>query len=342
MVFIPLLGSAAEEWRTFTSSDGRKMEARIVSVKADSVVVDLKSNLSQIMIDFKKLSKEDVEFLKQHGAGAAQGADTVADGTLPDGEPAVGKRYPRSKEQIRDGICEIEKRPKPDEVSKEVHKATQLLNIYRFLSGVPSEVQANAAFSKSATDAALACKQNGGLAHSLGHSTDKCNLSSMADVTASVSQYMEDAGANNREARGHRAWCLNPPMGKVGFGSGGDAYSAMWCMDNSGKPIRSSWAYPGKGLYPLEYLHGNAWSLYGAGQPGAPDKLKVEVFKLPKRPDKAFSAKGEIPGRVVKVNHVSIGMNAVNFEPEDANKQGVYWVRVNGGDIREGYLVELY
>lgn len=342
MLFIPLLGFSAEEWRSFTSIDGRKMEARIVTVKADSVVVDLKSNLSQVTIDFKKLSKEDVKFLKKHGQGAATSPEAAADGTPPDGEPGVGKLYPRSKEEIRDGIREIEKQPKPDEVSKEVHKATQLLNIYRFLSGVPSDVQADAAFSKCATDAALACKQNGGLAHTLGHSTNKCNLSSVPNVIASVSQYMEDSGANNREIRGHRAWCLNPPMGKVGFGSGGDAFSAMWCMDNSGKSIRGSWAYPGKGLYPLEYLHGNAWSLYGAGKPGALGKLKVEVFKLQKRPEKAFTAKAEIPGRVVKVNHVSIGMNAVNFEPEDYNKRGVYWVRVSGGDIREGYLVELF
>jgi hypothetical protein len=35
-------------------------------------------------------------------------------------------------------------------------------------------VEGDPAFSKNAEEAALACKQNGGLSHSIGHSTDKC------------------------------------------------------------------------------------------------------------------------------------------------------------------------
>lgn len=132
------------------------------------------------------------------------------------------------------------------------------------------------------------------------------------------------------------------PMGKVGFGSGGDSFSAMWCMDGSGKSIRGTWSYPGHGLFPLEYMHGNAWSLYGAGKVESVDKLKVEVFRLSKRPESSLSLNGEIDGTKVKVNHVSLGMGGINFEPEDPAKRGIYWVRVTGGGIREGYLVELY
>jgi hypothetical protein len=72
------------------------------------------------------------------------------------------------------------------------------------------------------------------------------------------------------------------------------------------------------------------------------DKLKVEVFRLPKRPEKSLSVNGEIDGRVIKVNHVSLGMGGINFEPEEPAKRGVYWVRVSGDGVREGYLVELY
>ena len=164
----------------------------------------------------------------------------------------------------------------------------------------------------------------------------------MGDIVASVAQYIADSGDNNRDVRGHRAWCLNPPMGKVGFGSGGDSFSAMWCMDGSGKSITGTWAYPGKGLFPSEYMHGNAWTLFGAGHLGPADKVRIELFKLQKRPEQAFPAGAEIPGRAIKVNHVSSGMNAINFEPEEPNKRGVYWVRASGNGQSEGYLVELY
>jgi hypothetical protein len=71
--------------------------------------------------------------------------------------------------------------------------------------------------------------------------------------------------------------------------------------------------------------------------------LKVEVFRLAKRPDKPLPLHGEIEGRPIKVNHVSLGFNsAINFEPDEPNKRGIYWVRVTGGGIREGYLVELF
>jgi hypothetical protein len=161
-------------------------------------------------------------------------------------------------------------------------------------------------------------------------------------MIASVSQYIDDSGDNNREARGHRAWCLNPPMEKVGFGESGN-YSAMWCMDSGGKSLRGSWSYPGKGLFPLDYMHGNAWSLYGAGVPDSADKVKVQIFKLSKRPDKPFSASADIPGREVAVKHVSkASMNGINFEPEDPATRGIYWVVVKGGGISESYLVELY
>ncbi len=343
---LPLALHAADAWHTFTDTKGRKMQAKILDVGNDFVLVELKANGKQLPINFDNLSEEDLEFLDGYEAApsSAGGAvkESAGDDALPDGEPDKNRLYPRTKEEIRDGIREIRKRPRPDGISREVHEATQTLNVYRFLCGVPSEVEPDAGFSKNAEDAALACKANGGLSHGLGRSTDKCNLSSMGDVVRSVPQYIDDAGENNRKVRGHREWCLNPPMGKVGFGSGGDSYSAMWCMDGSGKPVRGIWSYPGRGLFPLEYLHGNAWSLYGAGQPKSVDDLKVEMFRLSKRPEKPLPMSGKIDGREVPVLHVSLGMSGINFEPEMPVKRGIYWIRMKGGGVSEGYLVELY
>jgi hypothetical protein len=351
-LLFPVMGLAADDWRTFTDVDGRQMVAKILRVEATFVVVEIKANGHQVPIDFEKLSVADVAYLKDHKEAAKTAKtdptpdgttpdDATPDGTMPDGD--AKRLYPRTRQEIQDGIREIGKRTKPKDLSREVHEATTRLNIYRFLCGVPAEVEGDAEFSKNAREAALACKANGGLSHSLGHFTNKCNISSMGDVVASVAQYIEDGGDNNRDARGHRAWCLNPPMGKVGFGSAGGSFSAMWCMDGSGKAADGIWAYPGRGLFPLDYLHGNAWSLYGAGQAGAADKLKVEMYRHKKRPEQAFADTGEIPGREIKVNHVSRGMNhAINFEPAEPAKRGIYWVRVNGGSVHAGYLVELY
>ena len=329
-------------WHTFTDVNGRTMEARIIRVESDFVVVELKSNGKQLPIDFEKLSEKDVEFLGNYDDPADAKPALPGDADVPGGEPEAGRLYPRSKEEIRDGIREIRKQARPEGVDKEVHEATIQLNIYRFLCGVPHDVVADAEFSKHAEEAAIACKKNGSLSHSIGSYTDKCNLSSGGNVVSSVAQYIEDSGDNNRDVRGHREWCLNPPMGKVGFGSGGDSYSAMWCMDGSGKSIRGIWTYPGRGLFPLEYMHGNAWSLYGAGKPASADKLKVEVFRLRSRPEKPLPSHGEIDGRPVPVTRVSLGMGGINFEPEEPAKRGVYWVRVSGDGVKEGYLVELY
>lgn len=347
LLFAPAIGLSADAWRLFTDKAGRKIQASVVRIEDTFVVVKLKSGGKEVPIGFDNLSDEDIDFLGgyERGNPAKESATTseTEDESAADSDPEVGKLYPKSKDEIRGVIREIEKRPRPEGISKDVQSATQQLNIYRYLSGLPYDVEADADFSKSAEDAAQACKKNGGLSHSIGQSTDKCNLSSSADIAGSVGQYIEDGGDNNREARGHRAWCLNPPMKRVGFGNGGDSYSAMWCMNSEGKSIRGSWAYPGKGLFPLEYMHGNAWSLYGAGVPRSIDDVKVKIYKLYKRPEKPFSTSDDIPGREIAVNYVSKSMmNGINFEPEEPAKRGIYWVTVRGGGMRESYLVELY
>ncbi len=348
---VPLLGRAAEAWRTFTDTNGRQMVARIVRVEAERVVVELKANGQQVPLELAKLSPVDVLVVMQYKEAApaakpeeprpAQPKPVQPKPVAPASDAAASPNslYPRTRKEIETGIHEIAKRAKPDDLGRDVHEATKRLNIYRFLCGVPSNVKGDSECSKHAEDAALTLKKNGGLSHSLGHSTGNCNISTIGNVVASVGQYMEDGGANNRDARGHRAWCLNPPMGKVGFGSAGERYSAMWCMDGSGTSLKGPWAYPGMGLFPIEYLHGNAWSVYGTG---IKNKPKVEMFRLQKRPEQALPPDGGIPGKELKVNYVSTGMNAINFEPGEAVKRGIYWVRVSGEGQHTGYLVELY
>ena len=66
--------------------------------------------------------------------------------------------------------------------------------------------------------------------------------------------------------------------------------------------------------------------------------------QLTKRPQKKFREEEEIPGTKLPVVHVSTYENAINFEPaaKAITEAGIYWVRIRGGGVSEGYLVELF
>jgi len=224
-------------------------------------------------------------------------------------------------------------------------KATNLLNVYRYLCGVPAKVKMDEKLNANCEEAAKICEEKGKLGHDFGHYTDKSNLSTMGDVVASVPQYIDDSGSNNRERRGHRRWCLNPPMKKTGFGSGSSGYSAMWSIDGSRDSSRvKAWSYPGAGYFPRKYMHGTAWSFYQKNQVPPKNKIKITIFKLRKAPTKKISFNGVPDGKEIGVRYISAYKNTINFEPKDftAGDRGIYWVRITGGGMREAYVVEFF
>lgn len=338
-LLITALGLYANEpWRTFTDKQGRTIEARVVSVQIDDdqVTLKLRKSNNNANVPFSNLSDSDLEFIKTW-------KPTEADEDTED-EKVSNRLYPRTKKEIKSEISEIKKRTPPTGIDRVQQRTVNELNIYRYLSGVPHDVVADPDMTKKATDAATACKKNGGLSHDLGQSTDICNLSHGSSMFDSVRQYIDDFGDNNREKRGHRRWCLNPPLGKTGFGEDGD-FSAMVALDTSGRDnMKDSWAYPGKGYFPKEYLHGNSWSLYLTEKAPEAKDLKVEVFELSKSPDKPFSMTEEIPGKALPVTYVKTYINAINFEPqpEPITNRGIFWVRIKGGGVSESYLVEIF
>jgi hypothetical protein len=279
----------------------------------------------------------------KRGEGTVTGIPLPADDAdeVP-GEAVKGRLYPRTKDEIRAGLREILHRDKPKELDREVHEAVCRLNAYRFLSGVYNAVGTEPHMVEGAGDASKACAEAGTISHSLGHSTDKCNLSvGHHDMASTVDGYMNDGGDNNRACRGHRRWCLNPPMQNAGFGREG-SFSAMWCMDTGGQKARDPWSYPGRGLYPLDYLQGNAWSFY---MPAAlPADTKVRLWKLAARPQQSIPWGEEPKGREIPVGFTHVFENTVNFEPDPSilGRRGIYWVRIHGRGVREQYLTELF
>jgi len=78
-----------------------------------------------------------------------------------------------------------------------------------------------------------------------------------------VDGWMDDSDEKNIDRVGHRRWCLNPTMGKTGFGATGN-YAAMYAWDSSNKDI-PNWdyvAYPARGYMPISFFGAkHAWSV---------------------------------------------------------------------------------
>lgn len=342
-----------EGTRIPTISVGKVESARLAWDGKDSVIV-LSANLEPKPVGIELIYYErdyGIGRMKLRGKqlvdGEDEGDDTDTAKADSDTDEFIDESFAPTevKREIRSKIKEINARKAPDGVSKKVQDAVNLLNVYRFLSRVPYDVKADKGMIKEAMDAAKICAEKGQLSHDFGHSTDKCNLamnSGDMSMEKSVAQYMEDSGANNRERRGHRRWCINHKMKKTGFGIEG-AYSAMYSMDQSDRGIRKNYSYPGHGFYPKEYLHGNGWS-YHIVDGKAPSDCVIKVWQLKKFQVKPPKWSDEPDGKAFDVAFKHIYSDTIVFEPDSQaiTKRGTYLVRLEGSGFKEQYLVHLY
>ena len=154
-----------------------------------------------------------------------------------------------------------------DPLATERAAALRRLQAYRALCGVPYETLSLVPAWNALCDAASeVCKLNGQISHTppkpagfddarfrqACEGASHSNLSQGTDLAGSVDSYFNDSDDSNIARIGHRRWCLNPLMGKTGFGCDG-VFSAMWSMDESGKGPRGLDAvlYPPPGWCPV-------------------------------------------------------------------------------------------
>jgi hypothetical protein len=145
--------------------------------------------------------------------------------------------------------------------------ALRRLQAYRALCGVRYETLALVPEWNTLCDAASeVCRQNGEISHTPPkppgfddaryrqgcEGASHSNLSTGVDLPDSVDSYMNDSDESNIARIGHRRWCLDPLMGKTGFGRA-DSFCAMWAMDQGGKAPRGLAAvlYPPPGYCPV-------------------------------------------------------------------------------------------
>lgn len=197
--------------------------------------------------------------------------------------PLTAQEFPRSKQEIAEvlrNLSRVELEAGESELELQRRAALRRLQAYRFLSGLPwQDMVMSKRLNELAEAAAYLCKKSQRIAHFLPNpglsrrvyhkgltGIRGSNLSfgyPRFNLIKSVDGYLDDSDGDNIAQIGHRAWCLNPKLKKVGFGIDGK-YAAMMCQDMSRKMrVPDHVSHPGPGYYPLNYFaQGRPWSVH--------------------------------------------------------------------------------
>lgn len=194
--------------------------------------------------------------------------------------------------------------------------ALKLINLYRFIAGLPA-VETSAMRDSASQSCALMMHAAGRLDHrpdagwpcytpAGAQAAGNSNLSSTPAVAA-IDGYMRDDG--NAQTLGHRRWLLAATLGPVGIG-GTSGYSCHWVTGGTTNTPRRFVAWPPPGPVPLDALtttkaDENGWSLHVF--PNADDLAGATVAVL----DDGVDA----PVDVTQLQHDYGSRYAIAFKP---------------------------
>jgi hypothetical protein len=330
-----------EGWRSFGTPTGVPVMARVVSTDINGVRLELKDGGKVVDVPYTKLSPTDRKYVQDWTlTGKTYGA------TKPQADvKAVAKDekiYPYSWADVEKYIQAIKDRDPEAGEDRQVQKAINELNIYRFLCGVSWKVDADEGRSKSAERAARVFVEEGEYSREVDDMRDKYLWEEREDeLDKSVKEFIADESRDNRDTLPMRSRVLSPGLTRSGFGKW-ENVCAMWADGASRSGGPKTWSYPGRGFFPHAYLHGDSWSLYVDYRIPDPEKVKVEMWELASAPEAPFAWDKPVPGQRVDVTYVAVHENAVHFQPGKPGKKSIYWVRVTGTGIQEQYLVHFY
>ncbi len=160
---------------------------------------------------------------------------------------------------------------------------------------------------------------------------------SMVDAMHS---WMEDSDESNISRLGHRRWCLNPRMLKLGIASSG-RFCAMWAFDESREksPDFDHVAFPPSGLLPTQTFESSyAWHVsLNPNKYGRPQKDAVKVRIVQARVDlKGGNMTRSAQALPLDYFHVDVNgfgiPNAIIFRPKDLELTAGshFWVEIIG------------
>jgi uncharacterized protein YkwD len=228
---------------------------------------------------------------------------------------------PRTADEIKKKLAEISAVPPKEakDMAGERAAALRRLNAYRYLAGVPHDVELDDDANAACQAAAKICAKIGRIDHKPDNpglpeddyklaikGTSRSNLAAgYPTLSRAVDTWMDDSDEGNVEYVGHRRWCINPLMSKTGFGRSGQ-YTAMYVFDQTRKevPEYDLIGWPPPGPVPVEYFKsGMAWSVSfnpkKYNKPG--EDVKIRVY--------AADAKGEKKGDPLKLKSTKVDTN---------------------------------
>lgn len=243
-------------------------------------------------------------------------------------------------------------------------QALDVLNFYRYIAGLPSDVQIDDSFGELAQASALVNAANGTLSHypekpadmsdelyQLGYSgSGRANIAwNQKNLKyAIVKGWMDDSSASNIPMVGHRRWILNPSMQYTGFGEA-QRYYAMYSFDRSRKGSFTgdyiAWPAPNT---PLEMFSGSVFSVTLGSGYDKPSADKVSVTVTSETLQKSWTVNKENPERGFYVNNDGYGMakciifKVDNFSAEDTIHITISGVTKNGTEAPIDYTVNLF
>jgi uncharacterized protein YkwD len=189
--------------------------------------------------------------------------------------------YPRTVEQIREKVAEAlaPAEATDDKLAVERDVALRRLKLYRYVVGVPADnLVLDDDLNRAAQAACRICAKLGRLDHrppkvsgmteaeyKLAYQgASRSNLAQgFPNLPYAVDGWLNDSDQFNIATVGHRRWCLNPALRKVGFGKVGQ-FSALYAADRSQRSIPDFdvISFPAKGLTPVELFRARyAWSV---------------------------------------------------------------------------------
>ena len=168
-----------------------------------------------------------------------------------------------------------------------------MLNNIRYIAGLNYDVTLDDEFNKECQAGALIGKiygtidhhpkQPSGMSDELYQLAYKgCSESNIAWGYSTLNKcivlgWMSDEDDSNISRVGHRAWCLNPTMGKTGFGVV-DNYYNMHSFDRSYTSSIKNISWPAQNM-PVEYFEKNMpWSIF-TGSSETADSVKVTLTR---------------------------------------------------------------
>jgi hypothetical protein len=201
---------------------------------------------------------------------------------------------PHSADELMSGLLLLEdamEQTVRGEPAAEQRAALLRLRMYRFLCGVPEQdLVIDDRLSEESRAAADICRQLNRLTHTPANpglpedayrracsGAASGNLASgFGSLVLAVDGWMDDSDAANIDALGHRRWCLNPSLQRVGFGRT-EGWCVMWAHDTSGSESfrLPAVCYPPPGQVPSDmFKPRHAWSvtlnprIFGRPRPG--------------------------------------------------------------------------